>query len=539
MKVEGVQNGNSIYYFFLDDFELYENSSDYPRWMTGLGSQRPCEIIVDGDDNVYFAGYANHEITYPNGFVQGLPNTVTGFIASYDPCGNMRWANNSNTPSEIYTAVSFDDIANRLLVASQTISGTEIQTYDPTSGSLLTTIPVPGSIFADEIVTSKTDANRQNWYILYRENGTGFYYFVRYNIMTNTIIGPDLVPGIQNITDFSINSLLTGNVNRIFLNTNSNSTCNIIDYTIFPPNSIASFSFIPANGNQTEDIKFTTIDQNNTGMLCIGGYYSNCDLTFNSNVIVPNVPQGTAGLWSNAFAFLFNPSTASFISGSGRYIGGNGDSRTTKIIATPNGDFIAAGLVNTSNVNVPTNTNFSSGWTPNPNSRGLFITKLDGSTGTDRWLKQGTSTLIGTWQKDLVCGNNGVIYGLGYLNGTINFLQGDTWTSTSQCDNTYVLKIQETGNNAAIERISSYVKQVPWITSAPTIGYRLTGAAEFIQLLEDQKYISVNILDFSGRIICSFKSNAALETYWHKLVPGCYIIDITSSNNHTSFYICK
>ncbi|MBP7244017.1 MAG: hypothetical protein KBA99_01795, partial [Bacteroidia bacterium] len=89
VKVAGANNGNSNYFFFVDDFEIFEVSSDYPRWMSGTGSQRPSEIVTDAANNVYFAGFANQEITYPNNVVQGSPNEVTGFIASYDECGSV------------------------------------------------------------------------------------------------------------------------------------------------------------------------------------------------------------------------------------------------------------------------------------------------------------------------------------------------------------------------------------------------------------------------------------------------------------------
>ncbi|MBK9402001.1 MAG: hypothetical protein IPN36_14490 [Bacteroidetes bacterium] len=541
VKVEGAQNGNSIYYFFVDDFELYPNTSAYPRWMSGLGSQRPCEITTDLVDNVYFVGYADHEITYPDGTVQGTPNTGSGFIASYDPCGNVRWANNSNTPTVIYRAVSFDNIANptRLLVAGQTTTGITIETYDPSSGTLLTSVPVPGSNTGDEIITSKTDAGGLNWYILYQENGTGFYYFIRYNITFNTVFGPNLIPGIQNLNDFSINSLITGNVNRVFLLSNSNVNSSILDYNIATGIPLNTNTFQPANGNQTEVLKFTTIDQNNAGILCVGGFYADCDVTYNANIIVPNVPQGVAGLWSNAFTFLFNPATSSVITGSGRYIGGNGDSRTTKIVADPNGDFIATGIVNTSNINVPVNTNFSSGWIPNLNSRGLFITKINSITGIDQWLKQGISTFIGTWQKDIVCGNNGVIYGLGYLNGTLDFLQGDTWSSTSQCDNTYVLKIQETGNNAVIERMNGPNKPSSVKNTPKTLGYFLPEAPDLNDLLNRHNFSSGQIVDFSGRIIIDFENNSVAGKYWDKLNSGCFYLRLHEKLTVSTFLICK
>ncbi len=542
VKVAGTNNGNSNYFFFVDDFEIFEISSDYPRWMSGTGSQRPSEIVTDAANNVYFAGFANQEITYPNGVIQGIPNEVTGFIASYDACGNVRWANNSNTSNVVYKSVAFDNInlQNQLLVASETSTGINIEIYDPATGNLISATPVPGTTSDHTIITSKTDVNGQNWYILYQDGLTSVYYFVYYGIFSTTIFGPyNVLSTIPEISDFSINSLLTGNANRVFLVANNALNSSIIDYRIFPPAQMQTpFNFIANNGNQSETLKLTSIEQNNAGILCVGGFYSNCDVSFNGvTTIVPNVLPTAPGIHNNAFTFLFNPTGANVVANSGRYIGGNGASRTTKIIVNQAGDFIAAGMMSSSFVAVPVNTNFNTTWIPNPNMGGLFYTKLNGVTGIDQWIEQGITSYLGTWQRDLVCGTNGTIYGMGYLNGTIDFLQGDTWNSTIQCDNTYVLKIIDSGNNAVVDRHAS-----PFISmsssSESTKGYLLKNEIEFNELLQNKSILDYYIIDFSGRIVHSSKTNIFSNT-WNQLAQGCYYLRGNNGFDVTTIFICK
>lgn len=542
VKVAGVNNGNSNYFFFVDDFELFEVSSDYPRWMSGICSQRPSEIVTDAANNVYFAGYANQEITYSNGVIQGIPNEVTGFLVSYDNCGGVRWVNNSMTPNIIYKSVAFNTVQNQLLVASQTSTGINIEIYDPTNGSLISSTPIPGSTSDHTIITSKTDVNGQNWYILYQDGITNIYYFELFSIFTNTMNIPvQVLNTYPEISDFSINSFLTGNANRVFLVVNNALNSSIIDYRIFPPAQMQTpFNFIANNGNQSETLKLTSIEQNNAGILCVGGFYANCDVSYNGTTIVPNVQTTAIGIIHNtAFTFLFNPTIPipNVVATSGRYIGGDGASRTTKIIVNPAGDFIAAGMMSSSFVTGGTNTNFNNTWIPNPNKGGLFYTKLSGITGVDQWLKQGITSNLGTWQRDLVCGSNGTIYGIGYLNGTIDFLQGDTWNSTTQCDNTYVLKIIDSGNNAVVDRHSS-----PFISTSSSTeskkGYLLKNEIEFNELISNNFILDFSIIDLSGRIIQSSKTNITTNV-WNNMSKGCYYLKGNNGSNSKTFFICK
>ena len=63
------------------------------------------------------------------------------------------------------------------------------------------------------------------------------------------------------------------------------------------------------------------------------------------------------------------------------------------------------------------------------------------------------TTGIGQWTKDICIDANSTIYLTGYLNGTIDFQQGDTWDSAVECDNTYLIKVYDGQNQGIIERM--------------------------------------------------------------------------------------
>jgi len=529
VKIQGTQGGAAyLYHIFVDDFEIVQNTSDYPKWMTGTGSQRPSEITTDANDNVYFVGFANQEITYPNGLVQGILNTTTGFVASYDACGNVRWANNSNTNTIKYKATAFDNTNNILYVASQTSTGLQIESYNPVNGNLLASFPVPGSFFNDDIVSAKVDWTGQNWYILFQSYATGEYYFVRYNFLASAFVVSMVVnPLLTNIVDFSINSI-SGNPDMVYLLGNDLSNSYFRDYNISTktPSSTNLISSTGVNIN----FRLTSIDQNNLGILCIGGYYYDCGLMIGANTIVPNV-----SLFSSAFTFLFNSITNTFVLNSGKYIGAGGASRITKIIADAQGDFIASGIINTVN----STTNYSSTFQANSNSGGLFYTKLSGITGNDIWLKQGTTTSIGTWQKDIAIGNNGTIYGLGYLLGTIDFLQGDTWASGAQCDNTYVLKIMDTGTSASIERLGNNLVAPSSQMQNIKKGFLIHDAFELEILLENYEFTKIEIIDLTGRNIIRQQGTSSKWNIWDALSNGCYYLNGYTESQKTTLFICK
>lgn len=106
-----------------------------------------------------------------------------------------------------------------------------------------------------------------------------------------------------------------------------------------------------------------------------------------------------------------------------------------------------------------------------------------------------------------------------------------------QCDNTYVLKIIDSGNNAVVDRHAS-----PFIStsSSPgsTKGYLLKDEIEFNELIRNNSILDFYIIDFSGRIIYSSKSNFTTN-FWNQLAQGCYFVRENNSSKKSSLFICK
>jgi len=152
----------------------------------------------------------------------------------------------------------------------------------------------------------------------------------------------------------------------------------------------------------------------------------------------------------------------------------------------------------------------------------------------------GRFTSIGTWQKDIAIGNSGTIYGLGYLLGTIDFLQGDTWASGAQCDNTYVLKIIDSGNNAVVDRHSA-----PFFTSSSAStyenkkGYILKNEVELNELIHKNSIRDFYLIDFSGRIIYQSTFNIINSYIWNSLANGCYYLKGRKEVENKTMFICK
>jgi hypothetical protein len=151
---------------------------------------------------------------------------------------------------------------------------------------------------------------------------------------------------------------------------------------------------------------------------------------------------------------------------SGRYFGNDGLSMVQEIQADNNGDFVVSGLISGSDFTAPQYSNLSNSLLPNLQSRGFFVSKINGLTGDDVWVQQGITTGIGQWTKDITVDANSTIYLTGYLNGKIDFQQGDKWDTgiipppppapnTPECDNTYLIKVYDGQNQGIIERMSN------------------------------------------------------------------------------------
>ncbi|MBK9639292.1 MAG: hypothetical protein IPO63_16390 [Bacteroidetes bacterium] len=106
-----------------------------------------------------------------------------------------------------------------------------------------------------------------------------------------------------------------------------------------------------------------------------------------------------------------------------------------------------------------------------------------------------------------------------------------------QCDNPYVSKIIDSGNNAVVDRHASPFTST---SSSPesTKGYLLKNEIEFNELLRNNSILDYYIIDFSGRIVHSSKTNISSNT-WHQLAQGCYYLRGNNGLDGTTIFICK
>lgn len=450
LKVElsGTNNPNSFYFYYVDDFEIYQQQSTYPVWLSGIGSQRPQEITSDVVGNTYIAGTANQEITYPNAVIQGIPDEGTGFIASFDACGNQRWAHNTNLASTAYFAVHYSNTQQLVYGLLYDASGLSICSVDPASGSILSTLPLPATSSSTNVINTKYYAPTDEWYILTKDGFTGLYLMYFYNFTGSVLLfspSPVFLP--DDLVDFSISTPTT-----LCLIFNQNANNAYLQYPAARATLAGGVPYPVVNNGATGTVYLRTIDQNSSGITCIGGEYQDGSILVGGTTIAQYTTPSTLGNYTNAFTFLFNLGSQSVVPNSGRFFGNDGLSKVLEIVSNNQSDFIASGIISGSGFNPPSHSNLANSLLSNPVARGFFVSKLDGTTGNDIWIQQGTTTGIGQWTQHISVGNNSEIFLTGYLNGTIDFLQGDTWSSVLECDNTYLLKVFDGQNQGIIER---------------------------------------------------------------------------------------
>ncbi len=446
--VAGTNDPNSHYFFYVDDFELFEVKSDYPVWLKGTGSQRPQEITTDASGNTYVAGYANQEILYPNSQVQGIPDEGTGFIASFDACGNQRWAHNTNLAGTAYLAVHYSNTQQLVYSVHYDAGGLSICSVDPLSGNILSTLPLPATSSTTSVIKTKYYAPTDEWYILTKDGISGLYNIFFYNFSGNILLSnpsPVFLP--DDLVDFSISTPTT-----LCLLFNQNATAAYFQYPAARASLTGGTQFPVVNNSATGTVYLRAIDQNSNGIACIGGEYQGGSILAGGTTIAQYTTPSTLGNYTNAFTFLFDLSSQSIVANSGRFFGNDGISKVLEIVTDPQGDFITSGIIEGSGFTVPQFSTMNNLLLPNPQSRGLIVSKLDGTSGDDIWVQQGITNGIGQWSQHISPAVNSSILLTGYLNGSIDFQQGDIWTSTVECDNTYLLKVHNGQNQGIIER---------------------------------------------------------------------------------------
>lgn len=231
--------------------------------------------------------------------------------------------------------------------------------------------------------------------------------------------------------------------------------------------------------------------------------------------------------------------TSSLVPNSGRYFGNDGLSMVQEIQADNNGDFVVSGLISGSDFTAPQYSNLSNSLLPNLQSRGFFVSKINGLTGDDVWVQQGITTGIGQWTKDICVDANSTIYLTGYLNGTIDFQQGDTWGSTVECDNTYLLKVYDGQNQGVIERLNNSSQVHETIVRKENVQkvYLLESIHELLNMNLPILQGSFCIYDLSGKVIFEVTSGTLKSEAIKDLDNGVYFLRSLSGNESLRFIL--
>lgn len=190
---------------------------------------------------------------------------------------------------------------------------------------------------------------------------------------------------------------------------------------------------------------------------------------------------------------------------------------------------------------VPLCYNLSNPLLPKPQSSELFVSKINGTSGDDQWVQQGITTGIGQWTKDVTVDASSTIYLTGYLNGSIDFLQGDAWNSTLQCDNTYVLKVFNGNNTGVIERYSNLSQGISFNEGKENNRrvYLLKNFNELLNLNHSIINDDFGVYDLSGKEVFRNSGGALQSDSFIELDNGMYILRGLFSNETLLFVLSE
>ena len=507
----GIGNGQDCYYF-MDEFELFDNSNGYPVIATGAGSQRPCQLDLDNSNNVYVAGYAQNTVTWSPSVITGTPLQGHGYLSSYDECGNLRWAVPNSTWK--YKTVSYRPTNNLLYIGREAMGTTacNISTMDPANGTLIASVyNFPASVISIE----KTIFDNTNQYLfIWTTNSSGVNQIYRYDCVSSSMIFKTIL--ISSITDFDV--------------INSNTICYIgldpfpvvkaqtMNYSTAIP--INTWTIQPSASGAYNDNYPSAIKVNANGDIAISGYYCSLPLdaavngTVTTAAMFPAVPTGVFfGFNYFAWATIINGTTGAFHSGINPYFGISDQCRIPTIGVSRNQDFIFNAYFNgqqTLATNLPIALNSYA-------TQSLLTFKLGRNQTNPTWMTTALSTpqTYGAWPTGIKVGANNKIFTCGYLYSSINFLQGDVISSTG-CDNTYVAELSDDNSSGTYLRVGDNTN-VDFDT--PTNGLIVKSIFNLKQELEIRKLELMELYNVNGQMASDKNLN-------YNLKDGLYMLRV-------------
>ncbi len=528
---------------FVDDFELFEDVNSYPVIATGSGSQRPKQLDVDLSNNTYIAGYGFNQVNWGSGTANatttGTPSTVSGYLASYDECGDLRWAKGLATSN--YQSVSYNSSNNLLYVGTSGSPG-NISTYNPLTGLIVSSIySLPTS--AGEIQKTIFDnSNRYLFVLTFFTATTGLSQssISRYDLLSPLVISvnPRVIiqsPGLP-VVDFDII-----NINTVcFIYAENPTVAPYYSVGIQEKNIVTNTPLrywkVKANNVNSWDagIVFpTSIKTDNFGNIAVGGYFYNSALHWSFKATPTGFPTAFAPLFGSMTSLnCTSPSVTEYgwsaiINGSntmnmGTYFGDCGISRTTCIGLTNDNSFVFSGLYtnwgNTPSTNLPFPL-------PVNNARDLITYKQNISNSSATWLTCAlgvSSTSLGVWPTYIKAGVNDKIFNSGFTYNNLDFQQGDIIVPTG-CDNTWIANLIDVGNSAQYLRESNALISNNFKADGFVIGKQFNNSLEISNYLKDENQQLILRVDMYGHEQSFSNNNRLINCY---LTSGLYIAKV-------------
>lgn len=525
--IQGSNLGSSgDFFIFLDDIELFSLTNNFPIVGNGVGSHRPNQLAVDNFNNIYVAGNSsNSTITWPGSITSG-PNT--GFLTSFNSCGNVRWAQGVNDARGVaYSAFG----GNQRLYVSNFFSSL-ITIYNANTGVFSTlTLNDP---FITEFSKLKFYASGRYLFAMGLD-ASGSSYIIRIDV--SPIPGPNLryvAPYL--ITDFDVISP----TDVIIGGMASASVAHVEKVPMTAPQT--PYNVCEFTCNDYNFFRLNTVCIGNTGTFAVGGNYGIDAIAANSelrltmhngipvNVLVAPGGITKTGLGYNAWSAIISSSTSTPIASS--YFGGDNlySWISSCVFLNSSNEFVSSG-VHSNTTSSTTNLPYTLGST---NSKRNFIAyKQSATNGNNIWYNSAVSsgTGFGSTTMDMVIGNSNNIYAAGYIMGSLDFQQGDVITANNNCDNVWVCNIDDNGATADFTRLQNTSKS----STPPKSKGLICSTSNCINAIAGYDSNNSSLYSITGKLL--IRNN--VERNFESLSAGTYILHPNTNSLQQPIIIIK
>jgi hypothetical protein len=502
-------------YFFVDDVSLRMLDVFPPFVATGIGSQRPENMVIDASGNVFITGYIHDDANFAGTWIPGTPPVSPAipnqgmYVAGFDPCGFFLWVHFE--PFWWGKGVAVNNTGTLYVTGKDNLGQAFVRSYNPVSGVPITTVIHSAFIEGKSVIVD----NAGNAIVLFQESATDY----RVARINNTTL---LVVAFTISQSGLANDIVQNPVNNQYYVCGSNGFDAFI--TAFDPVTLWSSGISTTVTSISGHVRANSIAVNNTGDVFITGFLG-VSATFGSVVasVIPH-PWGNTGDMFVA-SFDVNLTNSQWVNVAGDYWDDEGIAICTDV----HGDVYVTGFFHYGIA-------FLNNALSDP-ARGVFIVKFDQNTGADFWATPittlagigGTGTAI-AWHN--LPGYPSYVVSLSYFMDRVN---AGLWNlNATGCDNTLLVKVQDHGGSAIIQRqgVQGYVipdkKQGVNLRVFPN---PTTGHFEINMLKGSPENTTLSLFDFTGRMIWEKDGNrATIQTDMLRLDKGIYLVKARSGN---------